>query len=309
MNLTTHMNNGMAAGAAANSMAFHFESTPQATPSGFFSLTKTEVAVQTKDFVDALRTSKDHGLKPLHEILSVMVKEKNELIKQALIKPKGFVSRLFSSESWNEWTQDKTALGRVAGLFSDCLNGTVGTARIKGKLSDEVILKANLEAAKVLQELGANEQTNAKLQADRPAVSSHSDCPTALAFGAAVSAISHSPLPLGLASLECLPRAAARETIYQGEAVIQPGKSMYFEAGRKIAICKNGVSAWNSHHSCSHRGPNMRVTVMRDASILVDGPYGGSGQWFCGVSCNKLSLLVENNSNEESTMYVHTENH
>src|SRR5579872_342749 len=82
------------------------------------SFTAQEISEKARQFIHSLYLHsflKTEGwdLEPLHEIFNRMACEQNEIIKQALSKPSGCLSRLFSTESWEEWLETKTPLGKV----------------------------------------------------------------------------------------------------------------------------------------------------------------------------------------------------
>lgn len=139
-------------------------------------------------------------------------------------------------------------------------------------------------------------------------------CAMNTVWGAAGSLITRNPAPLVVSSLSCVDKVEARDNSYQGEVVLQPGKKFYSEGNRKLAICKNGRTAWDDDASCNYHGPAMKVTVMRydninkKQDVLYHGPYQGSHQWGSNHKENKLTITIENTSQQSSAMYVHMEN-
>nr|NGX59192.1 hypothetical protein [Chlamydiota bacterium] len=61
----------------------------------------------------------------LERSLHLPTTEENKLlfseITGAFFKQKGFLSRLFSNESWEEWFENRTDLGKVASQFRNCI--------------------------------------------------------------------------------------------------------------------------------------------------------------------------------------------
>src|SRR5690606_30186332 len=58
----------------------------------------------------------------LQEVLKGIPKGQT-LPRGTYYKAQGFLARLFSSETWDEWTEPRTALGRVADEFADIITG------------------------------------------------------------------------------------------------------------------------------------------------------------------------------------------
>ena len=92
---------------------------------------------------------------------------------------------------------------------------------------------------------------------------------------------------------------------YQGAITLQPGETFQSSGTRKIALCKDGVTAWNSSQSCDYPGPPMKVTVMIAGNTQYDGPFSGSYQWVQVGSM--VELFVENIGDTASVMYVHVQ--
>ena len=94
------------------------------------------------------------SLKSLHRVFVLMTKVESPRVLRALTKTKGYLKRLFSEESWQEWTQQKTALGRVVQAYDFLsLSEDVWVER----LPPEVILKAEEQAKGLLGQLSMEE--------------------------------------------------------------------------------------------------------------------------------------------------------
>lgn len=121
---------------------------------------RCEAAAKAHLFTDGLQrlvsTEDFHSfrdLKPLSDLFQLMAREENETVKEAFIKKEGYSKRFFSKESWEEWVENRTHLGRVASLYIDYVNGSISQQHLQNTLSSETIRKANGEAAVVLKRL------------------------------------------------------------------------------------------------------------------------------------------------------------
>ncbi len=161
-------------------------------------LTEREFSETAGQFVQKLhqKASLECGrldLNPLNEIFNRMTQEQNQTIKQALNKPSGYFSRLFSNESWEEWLEPKTSLGKVVNVFA---NEVKSEPRNRGRLTRhldiETLQRANAQAEELLKQLAHAEQ-----QADI-------GCASGLVLGAAGSLVTQNPFPLGMAALNCM---------------------------------------------------------------------------------------------------------
>ena len=83
------------------------------------------------------------SIEPLCEIYKRVLTEENEEIKKSLNKSRGYLARLFSNESWDEWLESRTELGKAIDSLDD------GCKR----LSKERVEKASKEAQPVLKRL------------------------------------------------------------------------------------------------------------------------------------------------------------
>lgn len=77
----------------------------------------------------------------------------DEIVYRALVKPKGYASRLFTSESWAEWTEDKTSLGRVIFNYLEFAFQEEAEQKKLVKRSHPLLEKANQEAQELLEDL------------------------------------------------------------------------------------------------------------------------------------------------------------
>src|SRR3990167_3034223 len=109
------------------------------------------------------RNMSSFSAEPLFEVLNIASREFNEKIKQAMIKPAGYLSRFFSNENWEECAENRTALGKVITLLSGYLEGDISKKVFFERLDASLVSKANNEAEKlleVIQEDTSNAENN-----------------------------------------------------------------------------------------------------------------------------------------------------
>ncbi len=117
-------------------------------------ITLSQTMSKVQNFVAIIQSRHEAGsLDPLIEVLRIIGREEIPQVKQALRKNEGYIHRLFSSESWTEWLQDKTALGSLSYTFADYVDGSIRKQTILQSCDREVVLKANREARRLLSAL------------------------------------------------------------------------------------------------------------------------------------------------------------
>lgn len=280
-------------------------SSPLVKMSSIAPISMGTTADKLQKFIDCIRDApfrrKDESLssqqlEPLQTVLKMAMSKESTYIRVALYKPKGYLGRLFFAESWEEWTESRTNLGKVVHLFTAVAEGSTHLKAGVKHLNASIVQGAIKEAQAVLDQI--------KKGALRGPKTEKSDCTADLIMGAASSLTLKNPIPLGVAGLNCLQKVAAdRETKFQGVVSLPPGGTWYNEANRKIAICKRGTTAWDDGSVCNYGGPDPHVTVTRGNEVLYDGPYGGSNQWG-----GDLKIQITNNGGSQSDIYVQVEN-
>lgn len=159
-------------------------------------------ALEQKVSEDSFSFSKKK-IKLLRKLFNSIMTEENPTIKTALTKKEGYLLRLFSQESWDEWTERKTELGRVVTVFEDFMEGQVPLTNIMQRVDVRTIEKAISQAKDSLKLLYhqklAQDQVNAK-----------SDCRSHLLFGGVVSVMIGNKAPLTLATLSCFDSIVAQ---------------------------------------------------------------------------------------------------
>ncbi|MBA3722144.1 MAG: dual specificity protein phosphatase family protein [Parachlamydiaceae bacterium] len=90
---------------------------------------------------------------PVVKFLELMLTQKNVMIKNVLSKKNGYFSRFFSSENWQEWTENRTQLGRIVDLFESFVSGESIKKQTTRKFNQETFLQASREAEQILKQL------------------------------------------------------------------------------------------------------------------------------------------------------------
>lgn len=115
-----------------------------------YSFLETPSSPQIEPFTEILQGKAGIPIDCLNKILHIASREENSIIRSACTKPQGYVSRLFSKETWEEWTDYKTDLGKVMGLFFQYLGEPVRPEDLFSSLPDFVLVNANREAENTL---------------------------------------------------------------------------------------------------------------------------------------------------------------
>ena len=231
----------------------------------------------------------------LQRVLEKAVREPNAVIKGALTKQEGYLKRFFSNETWQEWSQSRTALGRVVDHFFQNMNHFASMERLASLLDVQTIQQANQEAAQLPPD---ENSISARNPSPTPA---SMECSTGLLLGTATSFALQNPVPLGISAFNCLPMASARETTFQNHITLEPGESKYFECNRKIYLCKK------KENVCGYHGPDLHITVIKNKDkVLYDGTFGGEQSWGASNGAT-LSIEIKNTAGSGAAMYVHIE--
>ncbi len=89
--------------------------------------------------------------KALKKTIWLVSKQGVSPIQDVLLKKSGYISRLFSNESWGEWLEEKTPLGRVISSYCDYLNSTTRADVFIRRFDQEFLEEANRNAAAILK--------------------------------------------------------------------------------------------------------------------------------------------------------------
>ncbi len=130
------------------------------SPTDMIETTVRKIRGFTQALECVLAMNGTHGkhLNSLAKVFWMMYNTNNQTLMQSLKKPDGYVSRLFSNESWTEWTNSSSNLGRVACVFTNYALNKHPLYQIKSQIQQidsETLLQANKEAKKTLKKLGS----------------------------------------------------------------------------------------------------------------------------------------------------------
>lgn len=87
----------------------------------------------------------------------LMMHDDDNVSPPSLLKTNGYISRLFSDESWDNWLEPRSALGQVADAHFDYVNGSISADRVLKNIDSTTIQKAASEALEILQNRLRNE--------------------------------------------------------------------------------------------------------------------------------------------------------
>jgi len=130
----------------------------------------------------------------------------SSVITPAFFKQGGYLSRLFSDESWEEWMENRTSLGKVASQFRDCIGSSTEVSSFTERLNESVTPQASEEADALLRRLEHRDVMNIT-----PFKPNH--CLTGFFGGTVASLLIKNPLPLLIGLSECFPWAQAQQKV------------------------------------------------------------------------------------------------
>jgi len=128
------------------------------------SLTKNQIAGGTTEFIDSLSLRFFNQLnapeiKSLQELLGFVSANGVDPIRDTLNKKEGYFTRLFSNESWADWMENKTPIGKVVSLYCDSVTGSTREGSLLERLNKRVLEVSNRDAARLLQSLNDRTQS------------------------------------------------------------------------------------------------------------------------------------------------------
>jgi hypothetical protein len=113
---------------------------------------------KTRDFISGM---KQFGIDQFDELSFVIqlteshrISDKEvAIIKPSLVKSQGYLNRFFTNESWDEWSNHKTSLGRVVSLYCDYASQAFPKQPelFMKRLNKGLVERANQEAQAVLK--------------------------------------------------------------------------------------------------------------------------------------------------------------
>jgi len=116
--------------------------------------TDQHINLRTTEFVEELsqrffKQTQPPELKALQKLIKVISKEGILPIRDSLFKQKGYLSRLFSNESWKDWTDNRTPIGKVIRSYCDCVTSST-RLEVFMELLDRNLLEVSNRDAKLL---------------------------------------------------------------------------------------------------------------------------------------------------------------
>ena len=135
---------------------------PNLNPNNHYSpsahLTEKTISSKTTEFINKMsqtffKETKAPEVKSLNELLQFVSKNGVDPIRDKLTKKTGFLSRIFSNESWKDWLEDKTPIGKVVSLYCERVTHSTRLEALMGRLDKKVLEVANKDAALLLQSL------------------------------------------------------------------------------------------------------------------------------------------------------------
>lgn len=163
-------------------------------------------------------------LEHLNKLFSLITKERDESVKSALVKSEGYLVRFFSSESWEEWTENRTSLGKVVSLFIDHEMAPSSATSLVKMLDAKTIRQANREAKR---------WNKAKaIQLDYQKQNPLSSCIHGIFLGVISSSFLNSLSSMSLSLMNCLPQIMA-----------QPGRNPSVSAANRARNAREQILA------------------------------------------------------------------
>ena len=135
---------------------------PNLNPNNHYSpsahLTEKAISSKTTEFINKMsqtffKETKAPEVKSLNKLLQFVSKNGVDPIRDKLTKKTGFLSRVFSNESWNDWLENKTAIGKVVSLYCERVTHSTRLEALMDRLDKKVLEVANKDAALLLQSL------------------------------------------------------------------------------------------------------------------------------------------------------------
>jgi len=112
-------------------------------------LTEERIFSRTTGFISKIsqtffKQANAFEVKDLNELLRFVSKNGMDSIPQdALVKNNGYFTRFFSNESWQDWCENKTPLGKVVSLYCDCVTSTTTLKAFMDRIDEKLLLVAN----------------------------------------------------------------------------------------------------------------------------------------------------------------------
>jgi hypothetical protein len=120
--------------------------------------TDQHINLRTTEFVQEIsqrffKQTEAPELGALQELIKVVGKEGILPIRDSLFKQKGYFRRLFSNESWKDWTDNRTPIGKVIRLYCNCVTSYTRLEDFMDLLDRNLLEVSNRDAALLLKTL------------------------------------------------------------------------------------------------------------------------------------------------------------
>ncbi len=122
-------------------------------------LTEERIFSRTTGFISKIsqtffKQANAFEVRDLNELLRFVSKNGMDSIPQdALVKNNGYFTRFFSNESWQDWCENKTPLGKVVSLYCERVTHSTRLEALMDRLDKKVLEVANQDAALLLKSL------------------------------------------------------------------------------------------------------------------------------------------------------------
>lgn len=125
----------------------------------------SRISSRTTEFISAiaakfLKSGSHTNYSALKNLIQLVSREGVAPIQDALLKKNGYLTRWFSNESWQEWSQYRTPLGRVVSMYCDHINTSQKANVSICRLDKELLEIANRDAAAILNSLRAEKDSS-----------------------------------------------------------------------------------------------------------------------------------------------------
>jgi hypothetical protein len=129
---------------------------PNSTLPQIVSLTPQQEMVRLREFSNGVHRvlgGAQGQYADLNKVLLLSVTHPSDILNNALTKKEGYASRWFGSESWADWAEDKTSLGKVVALLHDYIQSGNRLDIFTARLDAKTIETACKEATAVVDQL------------------------------------------------------------------------------------------------------------------------------------------------------------
>ena len=123
------------------------------------------IAEKTKNFIRGLerkvfKYAENLNINALKKVIQITSEEGVAPFEDALVKKSGYFTRFFSNESWEDWTQYRTPIGRVINMYCDYIISEEPLAPCISRLDKRLLEVANQDAALLLESLQSQQKSH-----------------------------------------------------------------------------------------------------------------------------------------------------